>query len=84
MRARGLGFQKVPPVRIALGAWGSVLEVPRLTRPVLKELVASPSAWVATRSPELGEPSSCGSLSADDDQGQSYCLTPSSPPCPAE
>ncbi|XDB65169.1 hypothetical protein ABFV05_018785 [Capra hircus] len=68
MRARGLGFQKVPPVRIALGAWGSVLEVPRLTRPVLKELVASPSAWVATRSPELGEPSSCGSLSADDDQ----------------
>ena len=31
VRARGLGFHKVPPLRIALGAWGSVLEAPRLT-----------------------------------------------------
>lgn len=54
MRARGLGFQKVPPLRIALGAWGSVLEVPRLTRSVLKETAASPSARGCREVPRAG------------------------------
>lgn len=54
VRAQGLGFQKVPTVRIALGAWGSVFEAPRLTRPVLKEPAASPSARGCREVPRAG------------------------------
>ena len=55
VRARGLGFQKVPPVRVALGAWGSVLEAPPLTRSVLKEpAAASPSARGCREVPRAG------------------------------
>lgn len=55
VRARGLVFQKVPPVRIALGAWGSVLEAPPLKRSVLKEpAAASPSARGCREVPRAG------------------------------